>query len=336
MVNIGIIGCGYIGRRHAEHIHAHSGAKLIGVYDIEANAARDLASSFHSTAFERLVDFLSQEMDIVHVCIPNGLHAELSIQVLKSSKNVLVEKPMEINSSAAKEMLTCAKEHSREIFVVKQNRYNPPVKRLKELLANQALGKVFQVDLRCYWNRNEQYYNQSSWRGSLDLDGGCLYTQFSHFIDVMYFLFGRPTDVHGRIANYKHPYISIEDCGSFSFQLPENVLGSLSYTTCALNQNIEGSITVLAEKGSLKIGGKYLNSIEFVQGLQEEFHDMPHSAPANNYGFYEGSMSNHNIVVDEVVRFHEAGLSGLTSGADGLAVVEIIELFYKNAERIYG
>jgi len=336
MVNIGIIGCGYIGRRHAEHIHAHPGAKLSGVYDIDTKAATDLAEAFDSEAFMELDKFLKLNLDIVHVCTPNGLHAELSIEVLKSGKNVLVEKPMEINSTSAAQMLACARENSKEIFVVKQNRYNPPVQRLKKLISEQGLGRVFQVDVRCYWNRNKEYYDLSSWRGSLELDGGCLYTQFSHFIDVLYFLFGRPTAVQGRTANFQHPYIAIEDSGSFSFQLPNEVLGSLTYSTCAFNQNIEGSITVLAEKGSLKIGGKYLNSIEFVQGLEREFEDMPHSAPANNYGFYEGSMSNHNIVIDEVVRFHEGQLSGLTSGEDGLAVVEIIESFYNNSKRIHG
>lgn len=336
MVSIGIIGCGYIGGRHAKHIDQHPRAKLVAVYDIDFEQAKRLAAEYGAIAVASEDEFLQSDMDIVHVCTPNGVHGEHGLKVLRSGKNALVEKPMEISLPKAEEMLGTAEELGRQLFVVKQNRFNPPVKRLKKLVEEGGLGHIYQVDVRCYWNRNRAYYEQASWRGSKNLDGGCLYTQFSHFIDVLYYLFGKPEQVKGFISNREHPYIEIEDCGTFQFVLPGNALGTLSYSTCSYQQNMEGSITVLAEKVSVKIGGKYLNSIEYVKGLEENFKDLDVSAPANDYGFYEGSMSNHDIVIDEVVRFLEGEQSKLTSGAEGLAVVQIISDFYQNALEIHG
>ncbi len=333
-IGFGIIGCGHIGARHAKHIVAHEGAKLVGLTDIDPSKSADLAKRFEGSTTDLQGVLDNPDINVVNICTPNGLHGEYCIRALESGKHVLVEKPMEINSDLAQQMVNRANDLGLLLFVTKQNRYNPPVSRLKEVLNSGLLGQVYHVDIRCIWNRNKAYYDQSSWRGTKDLDGGCLFTQFSHFIDILYFLFGVPSDVSGVIGNFNHPYIETEDNGVFSFKLKNGGLGSLSYSTSSYEGNMEGSLTVVAEKGTIKVGGKYLNTIEYNKGLESEFQDLPMAAPANDYGFYEGSMSNHHEVIDNVVQTIQGKQEVKTTGAEGLDVVRIIESFYANAKQL--
>ena len=217
----------------------------------------------------------------------------------------------------------------KEIFIVKQNRFNPPVQALKSLTNEKKLGEIYYVVINCFWNRNEQYYLDSDWRGTKELDGGTLFTQFSHFIDIFYYLFGNIDDIQGNLKNSNHDeLIEFEDTGCFNFRFTTGALGSLNYTTSAYHQNMEGSITVFAENGTIKIGGKYLNTIDYQITDNFDVQGLPESNRANNYGYYEGSMSNHDKVIHNVIQTLKGNESIMANAQEGKKVVEIIERMY--------
>ena len=333
-IKFGIIGCGYIAQRHAKHIINHNSAVLTAVFDIDGERTEEFANRYQVKSASSLDDFFSHDFDIVCVCTPNGTHAELAILGLKSGKHVLVEKPMALSSVEVENMLSEAEKANKNLYVVKQNRYNPPVQAVKELVESEALGKLFAVHLNCFWNRNEAYYANSDWKGTKNLDGGVLYTQFSHFIDILYYLFGDIKDVQGQMGNFGHQHnTDFEDTGSFVFKFSAHeALGSFNFSTCSFEQNMEGSITILAEKGTVKIGGKYLNMVDYQKLESGEIEYLPASSPANNYGYYQGSMSNHDKVIHNVIETLNGREEIMTSAEDGRMSVKMIEEFYRAAK----
>jgi predicted dehydrogenase len=308
---------------------------LLGVFDSEASKANHLAQEFACSSYSNIEELLLSGCDIVVVCTPSGLHEEHTIRALNAGKHVLVEKPMTLSFNSAQKMVHSAQKNGKHLFVVKQNRFNPPIHKLKEVIDTGKLGEVFQVSTHCFWNRNHEYYAASNWRGTKQYDGGILWNQFSHFVDILYYLFGDISDAHGFLKNCNHLGVSeIEDTGSFTFTFKNGAVGSLSISTNAFAQNMEGSITVLAENGTIKIGGKYLNAVEYIQSDNVDMKNLPLSAPANNYGYYEGSMSNHDKVIQNVINALRGNEPIMTSAHEGAAVVQMIEQLYNSAQWI--
>ncbi|MEZ4981000.1 MAG: Gfo/Idh/MocA family oxidoreductase [Saprospiraceae bacterium] len=331
-IKFAVVGCGYISNRHGEHIQNHPEARLIGGFDIKPERTAEFAQKFNVKGYESLEALLADpEIDIVNVCTPNGNHHEVALKALEAGKHALVEKPMAIKKSYCEDMIKTALDNNKELFVVKQNRFNPPVMAVKQLMKDGRLGEVYNVVLNCYWNRNELYYTKSDWKGSLNLDGGTLYTQFSHFIDIVYYLFGDFEITASQMANVNHgDLIDFEDTGNIAFRFTKNgALGSMNYTTSCYKQNMEGSITIFAENATIKIGGKYLNTIDYQVTNDFDITDLPVSGPANNYGYYEGSMSNHDKIIHNVVEALNRREKIMTNAYEGLKVVEIIEKMYQ-------
>jgi UDP-N-acetyl-2-amino-2-deoxyglucuronate dehydrogenase len=324
-ITFAIIGCGRIAKRHAEQIVKVG--KLVAVCDVVEAKATEMALQFDAKAYNNIDDLLATEIDVVSVCTPNGLHAVHSIASLKAGKHVLCEKPLSIDASDAKEMIAAATNANKKLWVVKQNRYNPPIAFLKELIANNALGKIYSFQINCFWNRPTAYYQD--WKGTKDLDGGTLYTQFSHFIDLMYWLVGDVVSVKASIKNHAHPTIEFEDGGAVIFEMKNGAIGTLNYTVNSFAKNMEGSFTVFAEKGTVKVGGQYLNELEYfnVEGIEKP--NLPMGNPANGYGFYQGSMSNHDKVYENLVLALQDETHPFANGDEGLKTVEIIEMIYE-------
>ncbi len=326
-----LIGCGRIGTRHAEHIVNYG--ILAAVCDTDKIKANEMAKKYNAAVYYSLEDLLLKEKDInvVSVCTPNGLHAMHSIQSLNAGKNVLCEKPMAIDVSDCGEMIKAAEKNNKRLFVIKQNRFNPPVVAVKDLIDNDKLGKIYSVQLNCFWNRNKDYY-QNSWKGTKELDGGTLYTQFSHFIDLLYWLIGDVKKVYALTANFAHQdIIEFEDTGVVILQFYNNVLGTINYTVNSFARNMEGSITIFGEKGTVKIGGQYLNELEY-QSIEGVIMDVPKGNKANDYGTYMGSMSNHDKVYENLVDVINNGASIVTNLFGGLKTVEIIDKIYQSAK----
>lgn len=328
-----LVGLGHIGHRHAALIQAHPQAILVGV--CEPRRERWALVPPGVPCFEDLETMTRNiPADVLSVCTPNGLHEAHACQGLESGLHVLVEKPMALSTASCDRMIQSAKEANRSIFVVKQNRYNPPVVALKQKIEQGALGRIFAIQVNGFWNRSDAYYAQSSWRGTQDLDGGCLFTQFSHFVDILYYLNGGVAEMTGRIHNYAHQHnTEFEDTGSFVMCAENGALVNFNYTTCAYGQNMEGSMTLFAERGSYKIGGQYLNILEYQQGVGKPITEIPTSAQANAYGLYQGSMSNHDQVIDNVVDVLHRNGQIMTRAEEGREVVSIIERMYEAVGR---
>jgi len=328
-IRFAIIGCGRIAQRHAEHIQNFG--QLVAVCDIIEERAKDLASRTGANAYRLVADMLQNEtdVDVVAICTPNGLHAEHSIQSLNAGFHVLCEKPMAISVHDCGEMIKAAERNNKRLFAIKQNRFNPPVAAVKKALDEGKFGKLFSIQLTCFWNRNADYY-ENSWKGSADLDGGTLFTQFSHFIDLLYWMIGDIKNAKGFSSNFNHQdQIEFEDTGVVVVEFYNGAIGTINYTVNSYGKNMEGSLTIFGEKGTVKIGGQYLNELEYQNIENFEIKDLPQGNKANNYGHYQGSMSNHDKVYENLVDVLQNGSSISTNSFEGLKTVEIIDKIYQ-------
>lgn len=331
MYQFALIGCGSVASRHADNICRVG--KLSAVCDIVPDKANALASEYHARAYYSIDELLAAEKDIaiISICTPNGAHAEHAIKSLQAGKHVLCEKPMCISAVAGWQMIDTAYHFRKKLFVVKQNRFNPGVQLLKKLMAENKLGSLYSFQINCFWHRPQDYYT-GGWKGDKELDGGILYTQFSHFIDLLYWLLGDVKEVKAFIGNYqKRKHFELEDTGAVILQMQNGAIGTLNYTINTTPKNIEGSIAVFGEKGSIKIGGQYLNKIEWFT-LPEDMPVLENNNSSNQYGFYEGSMSNHHLVYDHLLQALENQSHSLVEAIEAIKTIEIIEKIYKASD----
>lgn len=327
-----ICGVGHIGRRHAALVARHPQAQLVALIEVRAELRPTLAVEFPGVPF-----FLSLEeymeygpaADVLTIATPNGLHASQAIAGLHHGLHVVIEKPIALRTADAELVVHTAQQVGKLVFGVMQNRYSPPAAWLKQLYEAGHLGQIFLVQLNCFWNRDARYYQPGGWRGTHALDGGTLFTQFSHFIDLLYWVFGDITNITARFQDFAHQGITeFEDSGLVTFDLVRGGSGILSYSTAVWDRNLESSITVVAERGSLKIGGQYLDSVAYCHLQEYELPALPATNAANNYGIYQGSAANHAQVIEEVVQAVQSGVQATTNAPDGLKVVELIERIY--------
>lgn len=334
MIRYAIIGCGRIARRHAEH--ASIKGKLVAVCDIVREKADELAAQYNAAPYYSIDELLAARLkaDVVTVCTPNGLHATHSIQALNAGYHVLCEKPLAIRSPDCLEMIKAAERASKHLIAVKQNRYNPPVVALKHAIDNNKIGEIFSVQLNCFWNRNIDYY-KNSWHGSAELDGGTLFTQFSHFIDLLHWMFGELQHAEGYTGNFHHQHIiDFEDTGCFSILFKNGIIGTINYTVNSFSENMEGSLTVFGKNGTIKVGGQYLDKLEYQNIKDYKIGELPSSQKANEYGTYKGSMSNHDKVYENINEVLLDNGKVTTSALDAMRTVEFIETLYKSAKKI--
>lgn len=330
-VRFAVVGAGHIGKRHAEMVRREEESELVAMVDIrtkEECGAEDFDVPFFKTIEELLASNIA--FDVVNICTPNGLHAEQSLQALEGKKHVVVEKPMGLSKENCERVIFKSLQVSRQVFCVMQNRYSPPSEWIKEIVSNGTLGDIFMVQLNCYWNRDERYYKAGGWKGTSDLDGGTLFTQFSHFIDIMYWLFGDIDNIQGKFADFTHKGITdFEDSGFVNFDFINGGMGCLNYSTAVADRNLESSMTIIGSKGSVKIGGQYMNEVDVCNIPGYEMPVLKESNPANDYGPYKGSAANHNYVIQNVIDTIKGRTTITTNALEGLKVVEIIERIYK-------
>lgn len=330
-VKFAVVGCGHIGKRHAEMIVRNPEAELVALADILPSEHLGLYS-FKVPIFESIDELLNSnlEIDVVNIASPNGFHAEHALKVLESRKHVVVEKPMALNKADAEKIIFKALHVHRQVFAVMQNRYSPPSVWIKEMVETGKLGKIFLVQLNCYWNRDNRYYKQGSWHGNKVLDGGTLFTQFSHFIDILYWLFGDISNIKSRIYDFNHKDLTdFEDSGIVTFDFQNGGCGVLNFSTSVWDKNLESSMTIIGEKGSIKIGGQYMDKVEYCHVKEYDMPELAPTNPGNDYGAYKGSAQNHNYVIDNVVDVINNRATITTNALEGLKVVEIIERIYK-------
>lgn len=329
-VKFAVVGCGHIGKRHAEMIDRNEGAELVALIDLKDKSSLGI-DKYSVPFFNSLEDFLKAgiECDVVNIASPNGYHAEQALKCLEARKHIVVEKPMALNKQDAEKVIFKALHMHKQVFAVMQNRYSPPSVWIKELIESGKLGKIFMVQLNCYWNRDDRYYKKDSWHGKKDLDGGTLFTQFSHFIDIMYWLFGDIQNIQAKFNDFNHATLTdFEDSGFVSFDFVNGGMGSLNYSTSVWNQNLESSMTIIGEFGSVKIGGQYMNEVDYCHIKDYEMPVLAPTNPGNDYGAYKGSAQNHNFVIDNVIDVLHQRSTITTNALEGLKVVDIIERIY--------
>ncbi len=330
-IKFAVIGYGHIGKRHAEMVRRNPNSELIAVCDIlpaKENKAEDIGVPYF-TSYDELLE-ANLDINVINICVPNGLHFDYTIKALEKYKHVVVEKPIALSRNEAEKMTFKSLEVSRHVFCVMQNRYSPPSEWLKEIVSNKTIGDPLMVQLNCYWNRDDRYYKKGNWHGTADLDGGTLFTQFSHFIDIMYWLFGDITNIQGKFNDFTHKDLTaFEDSGFVSFDFVNGGMGSINYSTAVFNTNFESSITIIGTKGTVKVAGQYMNEVVYCDIKDYEMPTLRPSNPPNNYGPYKGSAQNHNYVIENVVDklLNEGTIT--TNVLEGMKVVDIIERIYE-------
>ena len=332
-IKFAVIGCGHIGKRHAEMISRNEECELVALVDVKDKTT--LGIEKHDVPFFPSVEALLNtglDFDVVNIASPNGFHAEQAMACLDARKHVVIEKPIALSKQDAEKVIFKALHVHRHVFAVMQNRYSPPSQWIKDLVESGKLGKIFMVQLNCYWNRDDRYYKPDSWHGNKQLDGGTLYTQFSHFIDILYWLFGDIENIQSRLRDFNHEKLTdFEDSGFVSFDFVNGGMGCINYSTSVWNQNMESSMTIVAEHGSVKIGGQYMNEVEYCHIKDYTMPELAPTNPGNDYGAYKGSAQNHNYVISNVVDVLKGRDAITTNALEGLKVVDIIERIYSQA-----
>ncbi len=329
-IKFAVVGCGHIGKRHAEMILGNPEAELVALCDAGEKDKLGI-EKYDVPFFTSIEDLLSSTLpiDVINICTPNGLHSDQAAMVLEKGKHVVIEKPLGLSKAKCEKVIHYALTHHKHVFAVMQNRYSPPSVWIKDLIENKVLGDIFMVQLNCYWNRDDRYYKKGGWKGTQQLDGGTLFTQFSHFIDIMYWLFGDITNIQAKFNDFTHQHSTdFEDSGFVSFDFVEGGMGSLNYSTAVATQNLESSITIIGKNGSVKIGGQYMNEVEVCNIDGYQMPTLAAANPPNDYGPYKGSAANHHYIIENVINTLKGRTTATTNALEGLKVVDIIERIY--------
>jgi predicted dehydrogenase len=333
MIKIALLGCGRIAKRHSDllgggHIN---GAELVGVCDVIRDRADALSERFGVRAFYDLAQLLEQrEVDVVSVLTPSGLHSAHAIAIAKAGKHVVVEKPMALRLQDADDMIRACDQAGVKLFVVKQNRFNVPVVKAREALDAGRFGRLILGTVRVRWCRDQAYYDQDSWRGTWAYDGGVLSNQASHHVDMLEWFFGEVISVHARAVTALAK-IETEDTAVATLKFRNGALGIIEATTAARPTDLEGSLSILGERGTVEIAGFAVNQIRHWRFADElpsdrEVVEKFSVNPPNVYGF--GHQAYYQHVVDCVVHQRAA----LVDGLEGRKSLELISALYESIE----
>ena len=333
-IKFAVVGCGHIGNRHVAMIRENEECELVALCDVrpkEETQNTDIQIPYFCDIKTMLNEVSG--IEVVCICTPNGLHAKQAILCLENKKHVVIEKPMGLTKLECENIIFKALNVSRQVFCVMQNRYSPPVKWLKEIIKSGQIGNILTVEINCYWNRDNRYYfkdkKRHKWHGVRELDGGTLFTQFSHFIDILYWVFGDIENIQTRLRDFLHTHSTdFEDSGIVSFDLVNGGIGSLVFSTAVWDKNMESSITVVGSQGTIKIGGQYMDKVVYCHVKDYEMPQLEAVNPPNDYGQYKGSEANHHYVIQNVVDVLKDRKETTTNALEGMKVVDIIERIY--------
>lgn len=333
MLKFALIGCGRIAKRHSELLGHNQiqDALLVAVCDIKKEKAIKIGKQFNVPYYTDMDEMMQKELiDVVCVLTESGNHAKHVINLSKYRKHIIVEKPMALTIDDADDMILACQKNNCKLFVIKQNRFNIPIIKLREALEANRFGKLFMGTVRVRWCRTEEYYSQDSWRGTWAMDGGVLTNQASHHIDLLEWMMGKIDSVYAKgiraLAN-----IEAEDTAAVILKFRNGAIGIIEATTAIRPKDLEGSLSILGEKGSVEIGGFAVNKIihwNFQDEIEEDKNVISKYSvnPPNVYGF--GHQSYYNHVVDCILNDKIA----LVDGIEGRKSVEIISAIYESME----
>ncbi|PZT48655.1 oxidoreductase [Helicobacter valdiviensis] len=335
MLGVALLGCGRIAKRHADLLSSGEiqGAYLASVCDIDENRAKEFGKKYNVPYFVKLEEMMKEcggKIDIVSILTPSGMHAKNTLEVASYKKHIVVEKPMALTLEDADKMIEACDRSGVRLFVVKQNRYNLPVQKLKEAMEEGRFGKLVMGTIRVRWCRDDSYYAQDSWRGTWAMDGGVFTNQASHHIDLLEWMMGDVESVFAKsITALSH--IEAEDTGVAILKFKNGALGIIEATTATRPKDLEGSISILGEKGSVEIGGFAVNQIKHwqfseIRKSDEEVMEKFSTNPPNVYGF--GHKEYYLHVLDSIINNKKA----LVDGLEGRRSLELIVAMYESIE----
>jgi len=329
-IKFALIGCGAIANKHMTAINRLDNAEVVGAYDIDSHAARAFSEKNSISTFTDVETMIEKtESHVLNILTPSGLHAENILELIRFKKHFVVEKPLALRLDQVDRIVEKCDANGIKIFVVQQNRFNPPIQKLKEALIKGRFGKLVLGTIRVRWCRHQAYYDQKSWRGTWAYDGGVFTNQASHHIDMLIWLMGGVESVMAKTAT-SLVNIEAEDTGVAILRFKNGALGILEATTATRPKDLEGSISILGEKGSVEVGGFFMNELKtwnFEEAddmdaeVWDKFSNVPNE-PAWNHSYF------FKDVIDSLIN----GKRGLIDGLEGRKSVELINAIYESAE----
>ncbi len=327
---IALVGCGRISKNHFDAIEQIDGLELVAVCDLDAERAKRAGEERKVPYFTSLEKMLAEsDADVVTIATPSGLHAEQGIAAAEAGKHVVMEKPMAISLTGADALVHACDKARVQLFVVKQNRLNPPIQLLKRAVDRNRFGRVYLASCTVHWARPQEYYDQAPWRGTWEFDGGAFMNQASHYVDLIQWLMGPVESVMAKTATLAR-HIETEDTGIAILKFRSGALGTIEVTMLAYPRNLEGSITILGEKGSAKVGGTAVNKIEHWEFAEYDDDDKlvesANTNPPNIYGL------GHQGYYRNVLAVLRGQAKPDTDGRAGRKSLELILGIYESAK----
>jgi UDP-N-acetyl-2-amino-2-deoxyglucuronate dehydrogenase len=329
-IRFALVGCGRIASNHFAAIKQYPDQiELVAICDTDHEALIRAAETTNAQPFTNLSEMLERiDIDIVVIATPSGLHPQQAIQIAKTGRNIMTEKPMATRWRDGKNMVQACDEASVRLFVVKQNRRNATIQLLKQAIVQQRFGRIYMVNINVFWTRPQSYYDSSEWRGTWEFDGGAFMNQASHYVDLLDWLIGPVESVQAYTATLSRN-IEVEDTGVVSIRWRSGTLGSMNVTMLTYPNNLEGSLTILGEKGSVRVGGVAVNEIqhwEFSDSQpQDDLVKQANYKTTSVYGF------GHPLYYENVIKVLRGEAESETDGREGLKSLEILIAIYLSA-----
>lgn len=329
-VRFAVVGCGRIAANHFAALKAHGDrAEIVAVCDTEPAALHAARDTTGAEGYRSLDGLLAEaKPDVIILATPSGLHAEQGIRVAQAGLHVVTEKPMATRWRDAKNLVRACDDAGVRLFVVKQNRRNATLQLVKRAIEKKRFGRIYMANLNVFWNRPQEYYDSARWRGTWEFDGGAFMNQASHYVDLLDWLIGPVESVHAFTATLARD-IQVEDTGVANVRWRSGALGSVNVTMLTYPKNLEGSLTILGEKGTVRIGGTAVNEIQHWDFAEpsvddEEIQEASY-ATTSVYGF------GHPLYYDNVIRTLQGTAEPETDGREGLRSLELLIGIYLSA-----
>lgn len=329
MLRIGLIGCGRISKNHFEAVAQQEDAQIVACCDIIEERAKEAAEKYNiptwTTNYEEMLS--NPQIDLISICTPSGLHPVHGIQAAEAGKHVLTEKPMACRLKEADELIEACDKAKVKLFVVLQNRLNPTIQLVRRAFDEGRFGKIYMITSNVFWTRPQGYYDMATWRGTWELDGGAFMNQACHYVDMVQW-FGGPIEEVKSITATLARKIEAEDTGSAIIRFLSGAIGSINVTMLTYPQNLEGSITILGEKGTVRVAGTSMNKIEKWEFADKRDYDeevkQSNTNPTSVYGF--GHVGYYNNVINTLQVDEEP----ISDGTEGRESLNLLEQIYNN------
>lgn len=328
-IRLAIAGCGRISSNHLNSVDVHKDEiELVGICDTDKLVLDSMTGKYEVAGYLRFEDMLREiKPDIVALCTPSGIHPEQAIIAASHHVNVMTEKPMATRWQDGVRMVKACDENNVRLFVVKQNRRNTTLQLLKRAIDEKRFGKIHLVHINVFWSRPQSYYDQAYWRGTWEFDGGAFMNQASHYVDLLDWLIGPVEKVQALMSTTRD--IEVEDTGVLNIKWRNGALGSMSVTMLTYPKNLEGSITILGEKGTVRIGGVAVNEIQLWEFDEQRDYDNDLSSAnyqtTSIYGF------GHPLYYKNVIDVLRGRAEPETDGREGLKSLELLIAAYLSA-----